>query len=36
MGNFKKLRVWQDALELAEEVYERSRLEGFNKDYGLI
>lgn len=35
MGNFKKLRVWQDALELAVEVYKITRSAQFAKDYGL-
>lgn len=35
MGNFKELRVWQDAVELAEEVYKISKKEPFSHDHGL-
>ena len=35
MGNFKELRVWQDALDLAVDIYEVSRLKRFSKDIGL-
>ena len=35
MGKFKELRVWQEAVELAVEVYDLSRKEPFSKDYGL-
>jgi four helix bundle protein len=35
MGKFKELRVWQDGVDLAEEIYEITGIEPFFKDYGL-
>ncbi len=35
MGNFKELRVWQDSIELATEIYRISRQEPFSRDFGL-
>ena len=35
MGKFKELRVWQDAILLAEEIYKITRLSAFSKDFGL-
>lgn len=35
MGNFKQLRVWQDSLDLATNIYALSRQEPFAKDFGL-
>ena len=35
MGNFKKLRVWQDGVELAAEIYKVCRKEPFSRDFGL-
>ncbi len=35
MGNFKKLRVWQESIDLAEEIYNLTRKEPFARDYGL-
>lgn len=35
MGNFKELRVWQDSVALAVEVYNICRKEPFSKDFGL-
>ena len=36
MGNFKELRVWQDSIVLAEEIYKITRSSPtFSKDYGL-
>ena len=35
MGDFKKLRVWQDALSLTVNIYEMSKNSPFSKDYGL-
>ncbi len=35
MGRFKELRVWQDSIQLAEEIYKITRLGSFQKDYGL-
>ena len=35
MGNFKELRVWQDAVKLAKDIYQATRLEPFVKDFGL-
>ena len=35
MGNFKKLRVWQNAIDLAAEVYRISNRRPFRDDYGL-
>ncbi len=35
MGNFKELRVWQDSLELAVEIYKVCRIQPFSKDFDL-
>lgn len=35
MGNFKELRVWHDAIDLAVGVYQITSKEPFCKDYGL-
>ena len=35
MGKFKNLRVWQDAMDLAEGIYKITRRGTFSKDYGL-
>jgi hypothetical protein len=36
MGKYKDLRVWQDSLDLAQKIYEITRLPGFSTDFGLI
>ena len=35
MGRFKQLRVWQEGLSLAEEIYKVTAIGSFAKDYGL-
>ncbi|HLP94529.1 MAG TPA: four helix bundle protein [Saprospiraceae bacterium] len=35
MGNFKNLRVWQDAMTLTEEVYKITNYSSFHRDFGL-
>ena len=35
MGNFKNLRVWQDGLNLAIEIYSITRSGNFATDFGL-
>jgi len=35
MGNFKKLRVWQLAKELAVRIYKLTQKPTFSKDFGL-
>ena len=35
MGNFKELRVWQEAINLAVDIYTLSRRQPFSKDFGL-
>ncbi len=35
MGNFKNLRVWQDATDLAVDIYAICRSGKFSVDYGL-
>ncbi len=35
MGNFKELRVWQAAKDLAVEVYQLTSEGSFEKDFGL-
>lgn len=35
MGNFKKLRVWQEGVSLATDIYKMTRREPFSKDFGL-
>lgn len=35
MGKFKTLRVWQESVNLAANIYHFSRLGAFSKDYGL-
>lgn len=35
MGKFKDLRVWNDAMALAEQIYSIARLPAFSKDFAL-
>ena len=35
MGNFKQLRVWQEGINLAANIYHVTSREKFRKDYGL-
>ena len=35
MGNFKKLRVWQYAKEIAVKIYRLTSTKEFSKDFGL-
>jgi four helix bundle protein len=35
MGNFKELRVWQLAKDLAVRIYRLTQTQSFSKDYGL-
>lgn len=35
MGDFKKLRVWNDSVELATRIYRLTSMQPFNKDFGL-
>ena len=35
MGNFKELRVWQLAKELAVKIYKLTQTSSFSKDFGL-
>ncbi|MCB1077468.1 MAG: four helix bundle protein [Verrucomicrobiae bacterium] len=35
MGNFKDLRVWQEGLELAADIYSITKEEPFSRDFGL-
>ena len=35
MGRFRELRVWQEALDLAEEIYKITKKGSFMYDYGL-
>jgi four helix bundle protein len=35
MGNFKELRVWQLAKELAVRIYKLTQTSSFSKDFGL-
>ena len=35
MGNFMKLRVWQNAKELAVKIYKLTRNKELSKDWGL-
>ena len=35
MGRFKDLRVWHDAMELAEKIYRITQEPSFSKDFGL-
>ena len=35
MGDFKKLRVWQEGVNLATDIYTITRREPFSKDFGL-
>ncbi len=35
MGNFRELRVWEDGINLAAEIYSITREEPFRKDFGL-
>jgi four helix bundle protein len=36
MSHFEELKVWQKAVDLAVRVYEITKKDPFNKDYGLI
>jgi len=35
MSHFEELKVWQKAIDLAVKVYEITKNDPFNKDYGL-
>ena len=35
MGTFKELRVWQDGINLAANIYHITKKSPFSKDYGL-
>ena len=35
MGNFQKLRVWQNAKDLAVKIYQITRTKEISKDFGL-
>ena len=35
MGNFKNLRVWQDATDLAVDIYNICKSQSFSNDHGL-
>ena len=35
MGNFRNLRVWQEAKNIAVEIYRITMVGAFQKDYGL-
>ena len=35
MGNFRELRVWQNAKDLAVKIYQLTKEQDFSKDYGL-
>jgi len=35
MGNFRELKVWQEAKSLAVEIYKITESEKFKKDFGL-
>ncbi len=35
MGNFKGLRVWQESIDLAEQIYMMTRKDKFARDFGL-
>jgi four helix bundle protein len=35
MSHFEELKVWQKAVDLAVKVYEITKKDPFNKDYGL-
>lgn len=35
MSNFEELKVWQKAVDLAVKVYEITKKDPFNKDWGL-
>ncbi len=35
MGNFRNLLVWQNAKDLAVDIYKLTREEGLSKDFGL-
>ncbi len=35
MGNFKRLRVWQDGIDLATKIYQLTRTAQFSRDFGL-
>ena len=36
MGDFRSLRVWQEAKQLAVKIYEATSVEIFSKDYRLV
>jgi four helix bundle protein len=35
MGNFQKLRVWQQAKDLAVKIYKLTKTQSLSKDFGL-
>ncbi len=35
MGNFKELRVWQEAIALSTKIYQITRVKPFSNDFGL-
>ena len=35
MGDFKKLRVWQDGIRLTKSIYTITKQASFSKDFGL-
>lgn len=35
MSHFEELKVWQKAVELAVKIYEITKMDPFNKDFGL-
>ena len=35
MGTFKDLRIWQQGIDLASNIYQITRREAFRKDFGL-
>ena len=36
MGNYKELRVWQEAIEFVKDVYSITNSEKMRKDFGLV
>ena len=36
MGDFRSLRVWQEAKQLAVQIYEITSADNFSKDYRLV
>ena len=35
MGDFKTLRVWNEGIQLAESIYEITKIGAFSRDFGL-